>query len=211
MPKPEKMTVTLNEMTEFKVMRQDLTDKQIEKYHKEFNEKVSKVLQNNDKFDFNSLNRMAMIKKILHDFTGAEKIWLYIVVKRPKNSLAYYNLGTLYMEDLKNNNQAEKAFLMTLENSKGESGNEQYYRAIVTFYTYNYPEKKQQVEKILLQGLGTEQYKNSQTLLSLLATYYQNNNQPQKAIEYWNKVLKIDPGNEGVKSEIERIKSKGKS
>ena len=201
----ETFTVTLDEIAEFKVIRQDLTDEQIDKYKSEFEENVNESMQSNEKFVFNALNRIGMIKKIMHDFNGAEKVWMYMIVHRPENSVVYFNLGNLYMEDLKDNEKAEKAFLLALENSANESANEQYYRGIVTFYTYSYPEKKQEIEKILFNALEMEQYENSQTLMALLATYYQNNNQKEKAVEYWEKVLEIDPNNEAVMGEIKRL------
>lgn len=202
----QNIAVSLDQIFEFKVVRSDLTQEQINKYQSEFNEDVKRILASPDKFNFDALNGMAMIKKILYDFEGARDAWEYISIMRPKNSLSFFNLGNLYAEEFKDNQKAEYNFLKCLENSEGESGNEQYYRGIVNFYTYYYPERKEQIEKILLEILKTEQYKKSQDVLALLATYYQNNNQNNKALEYWQKVLELDPENEVVKEEIERLK-----
>jgi len=212
-PKPKEQNrqeanLDLDQFFEFKVVRQDLTEDQIDDYRQRFDRDIGQVLANPDHFNFSALNNMAMIKRVLHDFEGARDIWEYISLKRPKNSLSFYNLGSLYAEEFKDNQKAEENYLKCLENSKGESGNEQYYRAVVDFYTYYYPEKKKQIERILLDALNQKEYKNSQDLMALLATYYQNNGQLDKALEYWQKILKLDPGNEGVRREIERIKGK---
>ncbi len=196
----------LDRLFEFKVARQDLSQKQIEKYKKEFDKDVDLILANKDHFDFEAVNDIGRVKKILHDYEGARDAWEFLSLKRPKNSLSFFNLGNLYAEDLKDNQKAEENYLKCLKNSKGESGNEQYYRAVVNFYTYYYPTKKKQIEKILLNGLSQQEYKNNQNLLSLLATYYQNNGQPKKALEYWQKILKLDPGNTAVMEEIEKLK-----
>jgi len=204
---PEKPDVTLEQVFEFKVVRDDFTQEQIDDYQERFDRKVGQVQNSPDSFNFSSLNSIGMIKKELYDFEGARDVWEYVSYMSPENSLSFFHLGNLYMEDLKDNQKAEENFLIALENSENERGNEQYYRAVTTFYTYYYTEKKQQVEKILLDVLKTELYKESFDVMTLLATYYGNNNQKEKAIEYWQKALALDPGNEAVIGEIERIKN----
>jgi tetratricopeptide (TPR) repeat protein len=198
----------LAKILEFKVVRTDLSQAQIEEYKKDFDEDIKTVLNSQDRFDLAVLNNIGMIKRTLRDFDGAKETWNFLSLNRPKNSISFFNLGLLYAEDLKDNKKAEENYLMALKNSAGESGNEQYYRAIVDFYTYNYPEKKTEIEKILLDVLKTEQYAESVDILSLLATYYQNNGEKENALIYWQKILKLDPNNMAVKGEIERLKNK---
>ena len=202
----EKSNITLEQIFEFKVMRNDLNEEQIQDYQDRFDSKVLNVFAAEDNFNFSALNSIGNIKRILYDFEGARDVWEYVGYMREENSLSFFNLGNLYAEDLKDNKKAEENFLKCLENSTGEAGNEQYYLGIVNFYKYYYSEKKQKIEKILLDSLKTEEYKNNQTILSLLATYYGDNNQPIKALEYWQKILVMDPENEGVKLEIENLK-----
>ncbi len=190
----------------FKVVRTDLTNEQIESYRQEFNSDIEEINKTVDRFNFGAFNNMAMIKQILHDYEGARDIWQYVGEKRPVNSLSFYNLGLLYANDLKSNELAEKNLLQALKNAEGEAGNEQYYLGIADFYTYNYPEKIAELEKILLAALESEPYKESQTILTLLATYYQNQGQKQKALDYWQRVLKIDPNSEAVKAAIKSLK-----
>ncbi len=198
---------SLEEIFEFKIFNENLNEEQINKYKEKFDNLVKQVKTfEKDKISLSVLNSLGQIKNILHDFDGARKVWEYACIINPKNSISFFNLGTLYSENLKDNEKAEINFMKALQNSAGEKANEQYYRGVVNFYTYFYTEKKQQIEKILLQGLETEQYKNNQDLLALLATYYGNNNQKQKAIEYWGKVLEIDPNNKAVINEIEKLK-----
>lgn len=201
-------TTQLDRIIDFKVMRDDLTEEQINRYRDEFEANVAEVLVAENNFDFTRLNQMAMTKRILHDFDGAKEIFEYINQGRPDNSLAYFNLGVLYMEDLKDNVKAEESFNKALENSKGESGNEQYYRAIASFYRYYYPENIRKTEKILLDALGEDKYKDNIDIMALLADYYQVVGEKEKALEYWQKILKINPDNQGVKNEIGRLENK---
>src|SRR3989344_2866132 len=46
---------------------------------------------------------------------------------------------------------------------------------------------------------------DSHDLMTLLASYYRDNGNKEKAIEYFNKVLKLNPDNEAVKRELERL------
>lgn len=198
--------VSLDKILTLDIKKTNLSQEQIASFQENFAADKKLVLTTTSTFNLAAFNDIAMIKRMVGDFEGARDAWAYIGLKSPKNSVSFLNLGQLYAEDLKDNKKAEENFLMALENSKGESGNEQYYRGVVDFYTYFYPEKIGEVEKILLAAVATEQYQNSQDLLALLATYYQNNGQKEKALEYWRKVLLIDPDNEGVKGEIERLK-----
>jgi len=195
----------LEELFEFKVVRQDLTQAQIDDYKNRFESNITQIQSSESGFILSSFNSMGMIKKILYDFEGAEKIWEYTGFKSPKNSLSFFNLGILYMEDLKDNKKAEKNFLIALENSEGERGNEQYYRMVFDFYTYYYPQKESKIEGILLDVLRLEVYQNNPDILSLLATYYGNNGQKEKALKYWQKVLMLNPDNEAVKNEIYKL------
>jgi tetratricopeptide (TPR) repeat protein len=205
-PIEKQKEITLEQILVLNIKRTDLTHEQETKYKLDFEEDKKDVLTSSDGFNMSALINIGSIKRGVGDFEGARDVWEYVGVKRPDNSISFFNLGQLYAENLKDNQKAEESFLRCLENSIGESGNEQYYRGVVDFYTYFYPEKISEVEKILLEALETEQYQNSQDLLALLATYYGKNGQKEKALEYWQRVLKIDPGNEGVKMEIERLK-----
>lgn len=205
-PIEKQKEITLEQILILNIKRTDLTHEQETKYKLDFEKDKKDTLASSDAFNMSALINIGSIKRGVGDFEGARDAWEYVSAKRPKNSISFFNLGQLYAEDLKNNDKGEENFLKVLENSQGESGNEQYYRGVVDFYTYFYPEKISEVEKILLAALSTEQYQNSQDLLALLATYYGNNGQKEKALEYWQKVLKIDPTNAGVKAEIEKLK-----
>lgn len=197
--------ITLEEIFVFNPLRTDLTTAQVERYRQEFEAEKKIITQDQSGFNFDALNHIAMIKKIVGDYSGAEATWKYVGLARPQNSVSFFNLAQLYAQDLKDNQKAEENFLITLKNSAGETGNEQYYITIVDFYTYFYSEKKTEAEKILLEALTTEQYKDSQDILALLATYYQGGGQPVKAKEYWQKVLQLYPENSAAKKAIEKL------
>jgi tetratricopeptide (TPR) repeat protein len=196
----------LDKILTLEIKRTDLTQEQIARYQEEFAKDKKIILTAPDTFNLAAFINVGTIKKIVGDFEGARDAWEYASLKSPKNSVSFFNLGLLYAEDLKDNQKAEANYLKCLENSKGESGNEQYYRGVVDFYTYFYPAQISEVEKILLAALQEERYQNSQDLMALLATYYQNNGQKEKAIEYWQKILIINPDNEGAKNELEELK-----
>ena len=197
--------VGLEDIFEFKVVRKDLTPESIEKYRKSIENHKNFILESPDKFSFSSVNSIAMTKRILHDFEGAEKVWQYLSYKSPENSLSYFNLAILYMEDFKDNKKAEENFKIVLENSKKDANNAQYYRAILDFYTYYYPENNIEAEKMLLEALERENKTDEFEIFVLLATYYKNDNQELKAKEYWQKALKLDPNNEAIKKEIQKL------
>lgn len=204
--KTSEQEFNVEEMLEFKLVREDFVQEQIDDYQQRFEKIKNQILASGNDFNFSAFNSLGMIKKALYDFEGAKQVWEYANIKSPKNSLSFFNLGILYMDDLKDNQKAEENFLIVLKNSKGEKGNEQYYRIIVGFYAYYYPEKKAQIEKILLDALKLENYKDNVNILALLAAYYQDEGQKEKALEYWERALVLDPENEAIKNEINNLK-----
>ncbi|MFA5300206.1 MAG: tetratricopeptide repeat protein [Lutibacter sp.] len=202
----EIINLSQDEIYEFKVVKQNLSEDAIKQYKKTFDKDKTILATTEDNFSLSILSNMAMIKRSLEDYEGARKIFEYINYKLPNNSIAYFNLANLYTENIKNYELAEENYLMAIKNSVGEAGNDQYYRGIANFYTYFYKEHIDRLENVLLDVLKDEAYNNNQDVLALLADYYGAVGKKNKAIEYWQKVLELDPNNQGVINEINKLK-----
>jgi len=200
--KPEEKKTLWERIQDFKVVRKDLSQDLIERYFQEFTTYKNQVSQTPDKFVFESLMSMAMIKYNMEDYKGAEEIWLYVCDQRPLSSPPFYNLGNLYANIYKDYPTAEKYYQKTLENDPAEIS---YYRNIFELYYYKYAEKKNLAEKVLLDALAQDP-KNID-MINLTGTYYQETGNKSKAIEYFQKSLKLDPSNEAVKRTLQNLKS----
>lgn len=142
-----------------------------------------------------------LIKKGICDYKGAEEVWIYVGELRPQNSLSFGNLGDLYTHFLKDYPKAEAAYFRAIENEKHDIN---YFRNFFELYYYSYAEKKYLAEKVLLDGI--ENNPESQDLMTLLASYYRDNGNKEKAAEYFAKALKINPDNSAIKQELEKLK-----
>ncbi len=199
--KPEGKKTLWERIQDFKVAREDLSSELIEKYFQEFTVYKNQVLQTPDKFVFDSLMSMAMIKYNLEDYKGAEEIWLYVCDQRPLSSPPFYNLGNLYANIYEDYPNAEKYYKKAIENDPAEIS---YYRNFFELYYYKYAEKKNLAEKVLLDALA--QGSDNIDTINLLGTYYQEIGNKDKAIEYFEKSLKLDPSNEAVKRTLKNLK-----
>ena len=183
---------------EFKPQCPDLTEEQIASLKERF-DKVKEFLAKTPDH-MGGWMEVGLIRKGLCDYQGAADVWTYIGEIRPENSLSFANLGDLYTHFLVDYPKAEAAYLRAIENEKHDVN---YFRNFFELYYYSYTEKKHLAEKVLLDGLNYNP--DSQDLMTLLASHYRDNGNKEKAIEYFNKVLKLNPDNEAVKRELERL------
>ena len=209
-----------DDLLTLKIINQNLTQEQIEKYTNEFEAiKLAleedpavfhAVLEKKDIGDYQGsteifyyLLQLGMIKKYVGDYKGAEAIWIKVGEISPQNSTSFGNLADLYTNFMKDYDKAIPAYQTAIANSLGESLNIGYYRNFYYFYLYNL-EDKTNAEKVLLEGM--ENNSENSELLILLASFYRDNGNKAKAIEYYQKALELDPADESVQKEIEKLK-----
>jgi len=188
---------------EFKIVKTDLTDFEKEKYQKQFEDAVTALTEQPDQLD--GWLTLGRVKKNLGDFQGAELAWLKAGEVRPKNSISFGNLADLYTNFTKEYEKAESAYIQAIQNSLGEEHNSALYRNFYYFYFYNL-EDNQKAEAILKEGI--ENNSGSSDLLVLLADFYKKTNQPDKAIEYFQKALTLDPERVELKEEMDKLQQK---
>jgi len=95
--------------------------------------------------------QLAILRKAVEDYKGAEEIWLYVILKWPLDHVAFGNLGNLYLDFLVDNNKAEEYLLQAIEKSP-----------VTLQYTEN------------LYNLYMHRQKNPEKAISLLSTMRQN-------------------------------------
>ncbi len=132
---------------------------------------------------------IGLLKKALKDYKGAEDAWrnAVMVVKRP--TIAYGNLADLYFYFLKDYDKAEEYYLKALELTPG---NITYRKGLADLYRYKITDKKDQVEKIILEG-AKKDYNNRIEYYVYLVDFFRSENNRKKAEEYRQKVREIDP------------------
>lgn len=185
----------------FEVKDTNLPQSRQEEYFQRFL-KIREVLRKYpDAFD--TWLELGGLHKLIGNYEMAEKTWIYAGEIRPQNSPSFANLGDLYTNFLKDYPKAEAAFLVAIENSEGEAFNINYTRQLFELYFYHL-EDNQKSEKFLLERLA--KYPDDSELISLLAFLYSRTDQVEKAVEYYEKLLVLDPNNEAARRELEQLK-----
>jgi len=184
----------------FKVMT-NLSEEQVSKYRQEYNEVMDALAQKPD--DFDSLLRLGMIKKYIGDYRGAEQVWVKVGELQPKNSTSFGNLADLYANFLKEYDKAEIAYQVAIKNSTGEPLNMLYYRNYYDFARL-YLKDGEKAEQIVLKAVADNP--KSQDVYVLAGQLYRDNGDKAKALQYFQKALALDPTDELLKQEIERLK-----
>jgi len=167
--------------------------------------------------------RVGVIKKFFGDYLGARDAWEYASLIRPQNSTSFANLGGLYGLYLKDFPKAEFNYKKAIENSPGDI---YLYTSLADLYLNTSPDlvskdRDLSGERPDLEGgrsglesavaiiqSGLTANPDNITLLSYLARFYKEQGNFPKALEYYQKVLVLDPSNQAVKAEIEALKKR---
>ena len=149
---------------------------------------------------FNSWMRLGVLRKAIGDYEGAKEVWEFAGALAPKNSASFNNLGDLYWHYLPDFKKAEENFLKAIENDPAKTF---IYINLSEFYSLSYKEKFDMADDILLKGL--ENNPSDLNLLKVLADYYKNSGNKNKAGEYYNLILGIYPGEVWAKKELQDL------
>ena len=110
---------------------------------------------------------LGLARQMLGDYAGAEEVWVYATKLSPTTSIAFSNLGYLYMVYIKNGAKSEASYKQALTlNSKDTNS----YRSLAELYTYHYKKDTSAVEIILKEGILKNP--DAYDLGVLLARYY---------------------------------------
>ena len=171
------------------------------KQYKDELARLKSVLEK-DPTDVEAWMKVGLLKKVFGNYVGARDAWEYAVNEFASNDATVLaNLADLFGFYLGDKEKAEAYFERSIEADKNQTN---VYINAADFYRNVYTEKEGEAEKTILQGLNN--LPNDESLLIYLASYYRDKGDKKQAIEYYEKVLVVDPGNEAVKEEVVRLK-----
>ncbi len=93
---------------------------------------------------------LGIYRKQAGDYEGAKEAWEFATLIRPKNPIAFHNLGDLYWMYLKNYPLAETYFKKAIEIDPKIP---LFYSKLHELYRYSYKEKADLADDILRQGI----------------------------------------------------------
>ena len=170
-----------------------------EKFLQQYRDAKAKLKQ--DPEDFGAYFEIGFVKAEFKDYPGAIESYKKSYELNPNSMIALNNLGDIYTR-MENYSKAEEMYLESI--GKFSDYTQSYY-ALIDLYRNYMQEKKENIEKVLLKGL--EGLPNDQNLLSLLAGYYRETKQIDKAIVIYEKILALRPNDLLIKEEIENLKA----
>jgi len=163
-----------------------------------------KILEENPE-DIEALIDIAQIKYGLQDIDGSIAVYNKILEINPNHVLSLNNLGDMYNQK-KEYEKAAEMYLRIIESTPKWIN---AYRELGYIYKYHFPERYYEIEELLLNGI--EKFKELEgeapvDLYSMLAVYYDETEQVEKAIEYLEIVVELDPNNQPAQQRLEELK-----
>jgi len=168
---------------------------------KNANKPIAKMTEEEINNDFRSWYRLGMVRKMLNDYQGAAEAWTKAGELAPTNSAPFANLADLYTYFLKDYNKAEQAYLQALNIFPTVDN----YRLFADFYRISAPNNQNRVEDVILQGLKV--FPNNEDLLAYIASYFREIGQKDKAIFYYEQLLKINPNHPNAQADLGKLKN----
>lgn len=179
-----------------------------ENYEQLNNEQKEKLAQATKKVKDNPESNIALIElaRIQTEFRWHEEaIATYnkALELAPLDPLALNNLSNIYFT-LEQYEKTEELLLKIINSNPRAML--QSYTDLADLYRYQLPEKRDKTPEILLKGLEHNPEKQ-ELFLRYLAVYHKDFGDKQKAVEYYEKLLEVEPDNETARTELEQLQA----
>ena len=193
---------TIDQIVNLNFIKQELSQEEINKYQETFDTQ-SKIFSEDPVSPkaFQSLIVIAQIKQFVEDYNGAKQALLWAIDLQPKSYLANGNLANLYFRYYEDFAKAEEYYLKVIELNDPQVI--PYYYDLHEIYRYFYKQETTMAEDILKQGI--EKYPKETNLMAVLAYYYKDTDRKNEAIEYYRKILEINPNSQVAKQGLNNL------
>ncbi len=176
-----------------------------ERFNEDFRN-AAEALQKNEN-DYEALLTVARIRDWSGDQEGAIEIYEKMTKIKPNDLIPYFNMGGIYL-GMKNYDKAGEMYEKVIEiNPKWINAYSEIFSLYRFKLTHKYDDK---IENILKSGLEASKDLGGDGFsdyYAMLGIYYKEKNDKEKAIENFEMVLKLDPENNGAKSELDELKN----
>ncbi|MFA5029343.1 MAG: hypothetical protein WC518_01170 [Patescibacteria group bacterium] len=139
--------------------------------------------------DYDYLIQLGGFEKILKEYDAALKTYSQAISAFPDYGVAYAETADIYIYPLGRYNEAEDYLKKAIERMPYRSD---YYRWLADLYIAKFPQKKAEIEPLMLRG-AKETPSNALSFYSYLVVYFQREGDFNKAITYTNKCVQIAP------------------
>jgi tetratricopeptide (TPR) repeat protein len=172
-----------------------------EKLLQQYNDAKAKLKTNPE--DFGAYFDIGFVKNEFKDYEGAVEAYQNSVKYNSNSIIAYNNMADCYTK-LGKYPEAEESYMNSLRVAANYTPT---FYSLVDLYQNYYTEKKMMIEPVLQDGLKVTP--DDQNLLSMLAGYYRDTKQNEKAIGIYEKILQLRPDDKVLQDEISSLKNGG--
>lgn len=190
---PEKL------LASFENKNPNLTPEVFAMFQQRFDETKKTLQANSD--DFNNWLYLGVLKKGVGDYEGSRDVFIYAGQIRPQSSTPFTNLADLYGYFLNDPIKAEENIKKAIVNDPNDYN---LYLALADIYRYKFPERQGAYEQTMLEAIT--KFPDNANLIAPLAAYFRDVNQTEKAIEWYEKLVKLQPDNQEAKQDLEALK-----
>ena len=188
-------------LASFEIKNQSLTPEVAQLFQQRFNETKEILQKEPDNFD--KWLYLGVLKKGVGDYEGSRDVFIYAGQIRPGNSTSFGNLADLYTYFLNEPQKAESAIKQAIANDPNEYS---FYLSLADIYRYKFPDGNALYEKTMLDAL--QKFPDTPNLIAPLAGFYRDTGQTAKAIEWYEKLLKLTPDNQAAKDDLAELRKK---
>jgi len=152
-----------------------------------------------------ALIALAQVKYDIQYLDGAIYVYSKALEIQPTNTLILNNLADIYVQK-KEYQKAADFYLRIIEHTPKWVN---AYRNLATIYKYHLKEKYSDMEEILLNGIARVKEIDSEApvdFYSMLAVFYDETGNIEKAIENYEIVVELTPENTSAKMRLEELK-----
>ncbi|MBU4142775.1 hypothetical protein KJ590_02115 [Patescibacteria group bacterium] len=144
---------------------------------------------------------LGVLKKGAGDYEGARDVFIYAGQMRPQSSTPFANLADLYTYFLNDSVKAEASIKQAMANDPEDYN---FYLALADIYRYKFADGAAKYEQTMLDAIA--KFPDNPNLIGPLAAYFRDTNQTPKAIEWYEKLVKLLPDNAEVKKDLAELK-----
>ncbi len=192
---PEKL------LASFEIKNPNLMPEAIQLFKQRFDETKKRLQANPD--GFNDWLYWGVLKKGVGDYEGARDAFIYAGQLRPQSSTPFANLADLYAYFLNDPVKAEQSIKKAMANDPNDYN---FYLSLADIYRYKFSDGAAKYEQTMLDAIA--KFPDNLNLIAPLAGYYRDTNQTQKAIEWYEKLVKLLPSNQEAKQDLAALKAK---
>ena len=197
--KKEVVLTPANLLSSFVIKNSSLTPEAASLFQQRFDE-TKKRLQA-DPEGFIDWLYLGVLKKGAGDYEGARDVFIYAGQMRPQSSMPFANLADLYTYFLNEPAKAEESIKKAIANDPADYN---FYLSLADIYRYKFADGAAKYEQTMLDAIA--KFPDNPNLIGPLAAYFRDTNQTPKAIEWYEKLVKLLPDNAEVKKDLAELK-----